>query len=308
MSSIQGRGTSFPSEPPRFFNRGPSPIARLTFFGVISLALMFVDARFKTLETVRMAIATVVYPVQQAALMPAQLARGANEFFDTRTELRDENTRLKADLLQATQAQQAQVASQQESDRLSKLLQISQTSPVRAQAARVVYLGRDPFSQKAFVDRGMSQPFEPGSAVVDELGLLGQLTRVHPLFAETTLITEKDFAVPVKIERTGMHALLYGRGANKLPELSSVSSNADVKDGDVLLTSSIDGVYPSNIRVARIVSVKRNAENPFALIECVPTANVASAAAVLILDKPAAPAPRPAVETATADAHSKKRR
>ena len=171
----------------------------------------------------------------------------------------------------------------------------------------MVYLGRDPFSQKAFVDRGAAQSFEPGSAVVDELGLLGQLTRVHPLFAEITLLTEKDFAVPVKIERTAMRALLYGRGAGKFPELRYVAGNADVKEGDLLVTSSIDGLYPSNIRVARISSVQRDAESAFARIECVPTAAVAGADAVLILDKPAALAPRPAAENA-AEATTRKRR
>jgi rod shape-determining protein MreC len=304
---MYGRVTSLPSEPPRFFNRGPSPIARLTFFGVISLVLMFVDARFRTLETVRMAIATVVYPVQQAALVPAQAAKSIGEFFDTRNELRDENTRLKGELLQAAQAQQAQIASKQEADRLAKLLQIAQTSSVRAQAARVVYLGRDVFSQKAFIDRSATQAFEPGSAVVDEHGLLGQLTRVHPLFAEITLLTEKDFAIPVKVERTGMHALLYGRGPGKSPELRSVASNSDVKEGDVLLTSSIDGVYPSNIRVARIMSVQRTAESAFAVIECAPTAAVAGAETVLVFDKAAALAPRPTPDVPP-EAIAKKRR
>lgn len=308
MSSMHGHVTSLPSEPPRFFKRGPSPIARLTFFGVISLALMFIDARFRTLETVRMAIATVVYPVQQAALVPAQIVSSIGEFFDTRTELREENTKLKAALLQASQAQQAQIASKQESERLAKLLQISQTSTTRAQAARIVYLGRDPFSQKAFVDRAASQPFEPGSAVVDELGLLGQLTRVHPLFAEVTLVTEKDFAVPVKIERTSARALLYGRGPGELPELSYVASNVDVREGDVLLTSSIDGLYPPNIRVAKIASVQRSPENPFAVIKCVPSANVAGSDTVLVLDKPPVVAPRPATEAKPAETPSKKRR
>ena len=304
---MQGRVTSLPSEPPRFFKRGPSPIARLTFFGVISLALMFIDARFKTLETVRMAIATVVYPVQQAALIPGQIARSIGEFFDTRAELREENTRLKADLLQASLAQQAHVASRQESERLQKLLQMSQAANIKAQASRVVYLGRDPFSQKAFVERQVTQTFEPGSAVVDERGLLGQLTRVHPLFAEITLITEKDFAVPVKVERTGNRALLYGRGPGLSPELSYVASNVDVKEGDILLTSSIDGLYPANIRVATIASVQRSAENPFAVIKCTPTAGLLSADAVLVLDKPAAPPPRPAADVAK-EAPSKKRR
>lgn len=304
---MNGRVTSLPSEPPRFFNRGPSPIARLTFFGVISLALMFIDSRFRTLETVRMAIATVVYPVQQAALLPAQMATRFGEFFDTREDLRVQNTKLKADLLQASLAQQSQIAARIEADRLQKLLQISHTSITKAQAARVVYLGRDPFSQKAFVDRGVSQTFEPGSAVVDELGLLGQLTRVHPLFAEITLLTEKDFAVPVKVERTSMHALLYGRGPGKSPELSNVASNADVREGDLLLTSSIDGIYPSNIRVARITSVQRDAGSAFARIEATPSAAVAGADSVLVLDKPPARAPRPAADIA-AESVTKKRR
>jgi rod shape-determining protein MreC len=296
-----------PSEPPRFFNRGPSPIARLTFFGVISIAIMFIDARFRTLETVRMAIATVVYPVQQAALLPAQVATRVGQFFDTRDDLRVENSKLKAELLVASQAQQSQLAAKQETERLSKLLNLAQTAPTKAQAAKVVYLGRDPFSQKAFVDRGTTQNFEPGSAVVDELGLLGQLTRVHPQFAEITLLTEKDFAVPVKIERTSMRGLLYGRGPGKLPELRYVASNADVKEGDLLLTSSLDGLYPSNIRVARITGIQRDAESAFARIECMPTAAVAGADTVLVFDKPPATAPRPAPEVANESSIKKRR-
>lgn len=283
-------------------------MARMTFFGVISLALMFIDARFRTLETVRMAIATVVYPVQQAALVPGQIAASIGEFFESRADLREENTRIKAELLQAAQAQQAHVAARQDAERLQRLLGMSQAASTRAQATRVVYLGRDPFSQKAFVERAASQSFEPGSAVVDELGLLGQLTRVHPLFAELTLLTEKDFAVPVKIERTGMRALLYGRGPGKLPELRYVASNADVREGDTLLTSSIDGLYPGNLRVARIMSVTRDAESAFARIECAPTASVAGADAVLVLDKPPALPPRPSSESSAEPAPNKKRR
>lgn len=104
-----------------------------------------------------------------------------------------------------------------------------------------------------------------------------------------------------------MHALVYGRGPDKSPELSSVASNADVKEGDILLTSGIDGVYPGNIRVARVVSVQRAAENKFAVIQCAPTARVASSDTVLVLDKPVAPAPRPAPEAA-AESTNKKRR
>lgn len=268
---------------------------------------MFIDARFQTLEAVRKAIASVVYPVQRAALLPAQAAARVSELFETRAELRDENKRLKTDLLQASLGQQAHVASKQEADRLLKLLHMSQSSTTRAQAARVVYMGRDAFSQKVFIDRANSQIFEPGSGVVDELGLLGQLTRVHPLFAEVTLLTEKDVTIPVKLERTGMRALLYGRGPGKLPELKHVSNTLDIKEGDVLLTSNIDGLFPPNVRVARIASVQRDAESGFARIECTPTANVAGADAVLVLDRPPAPPPRPVMETVPETAGKKRK-
>jgi len=305
---MQGPVTSLPSEPPRFFNRGPSPLARLTFFGVASLALMFIDARFSALEAVRKVIATVVYPAQQAALVPEQVARSIGEFFESRGELRTENARLKAELLQATQAQHGYTAAKQESERLQKLLQVTQGATTRAQATRVVYQGRDPYSQKAFIERSANQTFEPGSAVVDELGLLGQLTRVHPLFAEVTLLTEKDFAVPVKIERTAMRALLFGRGPDKLPELRFVADNADVKEGDVLLTSSIDGLYPGNIRVARIASVRHDAGSSFARIECTPTAAVAGADSVLVLDKPPPLPPKPVADATPQEPVGRRRR
>ncbi|MCC7066915.1 MAG: rod shape-determining protein MreC [Burkholderiales bacterium] len=300
--------TSLPAEPPPFFKRGPSPLARLTFFGVASLTLMFIDARFRTLETVRMAIATVIYPVQQAALVPGVLARDMAEFFQSRTALRQENAALKAELLDAEQARQALTAAQLERERLQKLLQIAQTGATRAQATRVAYLGRDPFSQKLFIERSGGQSFEPGSAVVDEAGLLGQVTRVHPLLAEVTMLTEKDFAVPVKIERTGGRALLYGRGPGKLPELRYVASNADVREGDVVLTSAIDGLYPGNVRVGRIGSVQRDAESAFARVECVPSAHLSGAERVLVLDKPAALPARPNPDDTAAEPVRRKRR
>jgi rod shape-determining protein MreC len=302
-----GNITSLPKEPPRFFNRGPSAAARLTFFGVLSFALMFVDARFKTLETVRMAIATVVYPIQQVALIPGQGIDALGNFFQSRDALRKENEAMKVALLAASQAAQSSKAAQTEADRLNALLGAAKTAQTKSQASRVLYLGRDPFSQKLFINRAADQTFEAGSAVIDSAGLVGQLTRIHPLLAEVTLITEKDFVVPTKIERTGLRALLYGRGPGQLPELQFVGNNVDVVAGDVLLTSSIDGVYPGNLRVCQISNVSRATESTFSKITCTPFAGLASAETVLVLDRPPPLPPRPAADNAN-DAATKRRR
>jgi rod shape-determining protein MreC len=302
---VIGNVTSLPKEPPRFFRRGPSALARLTFFGVASLLLMFVDARFKTLEAVRIAIATVVYPLQQLALVPGNAISAAGEYFDSRETLRQENAELRTQLLENTQAQQARAAAELDAQRWRALAGASQTLTVKSQPSRVLYLGRDPYSQKFFIEHGNGRKFETGAAVIDGSGLLGQLTRTHPLVAEVTLITEKDFAVPVRIERTGMRTLLYGRGAAQLPELRFVAANADVVEGDVALTSSIDGLFPPNLRVCRVGKIQRERDSAFAKIDCMPFAGVSSAEDVLILDKPPAVPARPVEESPKAAAKKK---
>jgi rod shape-determining protein MreC len=295
-----GNVTSLPKEPPRFFRRGPSALARLTFFGLVSIALMFVDAKFKTLEAVRSAVSTVVNPLQQLALVPSQAFRAAGEFFESRASLREENAQLRTQLLENTQAQQASKAAELDAQKWRALAGATQTLTVKSQPSRVLYLGRDPFSQKFFIERETSRTFEVGAAVIDGSGLLGQLTRTHPLIAEVTLVTEKDFVVPTRIERTGMRALLYGRGAALSPELRFVASNADIVEGDVALTSSIDGMFPANIRVCKVSRVTRERDQQFAKVECMPFAGVTSAEDVLVLDRPAALPPRPVEDAAKA--------
>jgi rod shape-determining protein MreC len=294
-----GNVTSLPKEPPRLFNRGPSALARLTFFGVISFALMFVDAKFRTLEAVRSAISTVVNPLQQLALVPSQAIRATGDFFESRAALREENAALRTQLLENTQAQQASKAAELDAQKWRALAGATQTLTVKSQPSRVLYLGRDPYSQKFFIERRGSQTFETGSAVIDGTGLLGQLTRIHPLLAEVTLVTEKDFLVPTRIERTGLRSLMRGRGPELHPELSFVASNADIVEGDVALTSSIDGLFPPNIRVCKISHVVRERDSAFAKIECVPFAGVSSSEDVLVIDRPALPAPRPTEDAAS---------
>jgi rod shape-determining protein MreC len=142
---------------------------------------------------------------------------------------------------------------------------------------------------------------QPGQAVIDETGVVGQVTRVFPYIAEVTLVTDKDHAVPVKVERSGVRSVMYGAGSGRLPELRFLSPNAEIQAGDRLVTSGIDGTYPAGLAVAQVVSVERETGQIFARVTCRPLAGVEKSPHVLVLGSSAAAAPPRPDEPADAD-------
>jgi rod shape-determining protein MreC len=173
------------------------------------------------------------------------------------------------------------------------LLEIQKRYPGSATAVEVLYTGRDPFSQKVFVNRGASAGIAAGQAVVDELGVVGQVTRVFPNMAEVTLVTDKDHAVPVRVDRSGVRSVYFGAGAGRAPELRFMAPNADIKPGDKLLTSGIDGTYPPGLAVAQVEAVDRETGQMFAKITVRPLAGTDRSTYLLVLGPGAALPPRP---------------
>jgi rod shape-determining protein MreC len=160
-----------------------------------------------------------------------------------------------------------------------------------------MYEAADPYSRKLFIDRGMAQGIALGSPVINEAGVLGQVTRVYALTAEVTLLGDKDAAIPVLNVRTQQRSAAFGGTAGM--ELRFTSANADVKAGDELQTSGVDGVYPPGLPVAKVVSVERRVESGFARIVLAPTANPDGVRLVLVLEPLALqlpPRPEPAAE------------
>jgi rod shape-determining protein MreC len=280
-------------EPPPFFHRGPSPLARLAFFGLLSLLLLFTDTRYRYLENVRQTVATALYPLQRIVLMPGEAVAYATGYFAAQRSLSDDNVALKQDLLTQAPAVQGYQVLQQENIRLRALLDVEQRIQRATTAAEVLYTGRDPFTQKVFVDKGESAGVQPGQAVIDDVGVVGQVTRVFPYMAEVTLVTDKDYAVPVRVERSGVRSVMYGAGTGRLPELRFLSPNSEIQAGDRLITSGIDGTYPAGLAVAQVVSVERETGQIFARVICRPLAGVDKSAHVLILGRIAAPPKRP---------------
>src|SRR5215813_3648066 len=269
--------------PPPFFKTGPTPLARLLIFSALSVALLVADSLLGYLAPLRYAAAVLIYPLQRIAAAPAEIARRIGEFFVTSSSLRAENARLSAENL-ANSAQQGQLkALQAENAQLRELIGARARMNVKVLAADILYAARDPFSRKIVVDKGQQNGVQAGQAVVDDRGVVGQVTRVYPWLAEVTLITDKGQFVPVQNLRNGLRAVLAGTGNDGSLELRFIPLNADFQSGDRLATSGIDGIYPRGLPVAKVAHVERNAAQLFARITCAPIAGVANYAHVLVV-------------------------
>jgi rod shape-determining protein MreC len=299
-----------PVEPPAFFHRGPSPLARLAFFGIVSLALLFLDTRYRYLENIRQVAAVALYPLQRAAQVPGAAVAYVGSYFVAQRTLIEENATLKRQLVEQGASAQAFASIRTESARLKSLLDLRARYGGGGIVAELLYTGRDPFAQKVFVDRGADAGIAAGDAVIDAQGVIGQVTRVLPYMSEVTLVTDKDHAVPVKVERSGVRSVLYGAGAGRAPELRFMSPNADIVQGDVLVTSGIDGTYPPGLAVARVATLERETGQMFARITTQPIAGVDRSEYLLVLGRAAALPPRPEkpAESDTAKKSGKSRR
>lgn len=276
-----------------FFKRGPSPYTRLAFFGLLSLVLMAVDARFNQLELLRQGVGLALYPLQQIANSPLALSRRAGEFFVTQNQLAGENARLKQQQLVTSFQVQRNQSLQAENAYLQRLLASREKFGDSAIAVEIMSDGRDPFSRRIIVDKGSSSHVLPGQAVIDDTGLVGQVTRVQVLSSEITLITDKGQAVPVEVVRNGLHAIAFGHGQDNTLELAFMATNMDIQNGDKLVTSGIDGTYPRGMPVAVVTQIERNAGYPFAKIICTPSAGAGRYRHLLVVST-TAPAPKPA--------------
>ncbi len=282
--------------PPPFFKTGASPLARLLIFAALSLVLLVADGRYKYLENLRQVAAVIVYPLQRIAAAPASLARRAGDFFTGHATLREENAQLRLDnLTAAAKAQQAR-ALESENAHLRTLLEVRQRSQDRATLAEVLYAARDPFSRRIVIDKGAQHEIRNGFPVIDGAGVVGQVTRVYPLLAEVTLITDKGHLVPVLNVRSGLRSVLAGTGVQGSLELQFAALNADVQKGDQLVTSGIDGVYPAGLPVAEVVAIDHNPALLFAKVTCRPLGMVNSQTRVFVVHAVADVPPRPVGE------------
>ena len=285
--------------PPPFFRQGPSSLTKLLFFSALAVFLMVADTRFSFIVPLRTGLAVALLPVQRLLAVPVKLFDGGADYFGGLREALAREAKAKAQL--ATQAERVMRAEQLalENTRLRALLELRPAIVGRAQSAEVLYEAADPYSRKFVIDRGASQGVVAGSPVINEAGVLGQVTRVYPLTAEVTLLGDKDAAIAVLNTRTQQRAAAFGGGPAGTMELRFTSANADVLVGDVMTTSGLDGVYPGGLPVARVTAVQRRVESGFARIQLQPAASSDGIRHLLVLEPLGAqlpPRPAPAAE------------
>jgi rod shape-determining protein MreC len=269
--------------PPPLFKQGASARAKVVFFALISVALLVADARLHALAMVRQAVGTALYPLQVAALLPRDAAEAIGGYFTTLATLQQENAHLvRQQVMNAQTLQQAQQLLA-ENTQLRRLLGASEQVPVKSMMSEVLYDARDAFSRKIVLDRGARHGVTAGQPVIDDVGVVGQITRVFPFTSEVTLLTDKDQAIPVQVLRNGLRSVAYGRGKSGVLDLRFMPTNADIQKGDVLVTSGLDGVFPPGLSVATVQKVETKASDTFARIQCLPTAGIDRHRQLLIL-------------------------
>lgn len=294
----------------KFFNRGPSAAARLIFFMLLSLLLLFIDARYKHLEAVRNVLAIPIHALQRMATsiatQPGELWDQLSNYVDTQGNLARENEQLRQQHSDyATQLLQLQVL-QTENAQLRKLHDVSERVTFPMQMAEIIYLERDIFKRKIYLDKGTQKNVVAGQVVMDETGIVGQVTRVYPWLSEVTLITDKDHAVPIQMLRTGLRAVVFGSGNISNLSLRYMPSSSDIQVGDEMVTSGIDGTYPPGLPVAKVIRIDRDPAYPFAQILCVPLAGVDQQRQLMIISGLHKLPELPVEELKPAEAKSKK--
>jgi rod shape-determining protein MreC len=286
--------------PPPFFKRGPAPLVRLAFFVSLSLVLLVADLRFHTLEWARLAVATAAWPLQRVTGIPIDAAGDVGGYLSRQRSLLGENEEMRRRQLGTANLLLRQDHLEQENKRLRALLEMRERQPVEGRIAEILYAARDPFSRRVIIDKGSHQGIAPGQAVVDDIGVIGQVTRVFPLTSEVLLLTDKEQAIPVAVQRNGLRAVLAGAGAGMM-ELRFLAANAEVQVGDILVTSGLDGVYIPGLPVAKVVKIDRDSSYSFARIICAPLAGVERHGLALVLGGRTALPPQPDDVPATPD-------
>lgn len=271
---------------PQFFRHGPGPFARLFVFAFLSCLLIAEDSRFKYFPELRQAIGVVIFPFQKIAYIPANIYDQIEEFIAS-FYLLEENIKLRQQYLENRGQLLKLHLLEAENAHLRELLgavqHIETKTRTKAVLAEILYTPRDPFNHKITLNKGSQHQIQPGQAVIDDKGIVGQITRLYPWSSEVTLLTDKDHSIPVQVVRNSLRSVISGTGKNDELELRFLSGNTDIQQGDLLVTSGIGGVYPPGIPVATVLKIERDPADDFAKIISTPIAGVDRNQQVLIL-------------------------
>ncbi|MBO1113629.1 rod shape-determining protein MreC [Bordetella petrii] len=258
---------------PPLFRRGPPAEVRLLVMVALSLALLVLDSQFHVLEPLRRAVAVGLYPFQRAVMAPRDLVQQFNEWFNAANRIRTENEALQRQRIELSQVatHAAQLAA--ENAQLRRLLGVTDTVEQAAVVVEVLYEPANTFQQRLVFNKGSQAGLAPGMPVIDEGGVVGQIVRVTPMAAEAALVTDERVSVPVQVLRNGLRLIAFGSNTPGRIEVRYLAANADIKEGDTIVTSGVGGLFPAGLPVARVLTVERDTASGFARAICEPLAH-----------------------------------
>ena len=244
---------------------------------------MTLDHRTTYVSNVRSGIAVLVYPLQYLVNFPANVGSWASETFSTRTTLQEENATLKTQNQILTVQLQKLNFIEAENINLRNLLQSSKRMGDRILIAELLSVDMDPYKQQVILNRGAGNDIYPGQPIVDAKGVMGKLIHVNPFTSTALLITDPAHTLPVQVNRNGLRAVVKGTGSQTRLEIPHLPNNADIKVGDLLVTSGLGCVFPVGYPAARVVEININPSLPFAEVLAEPIAELDRSREVLLV-------------------------
>ncbi|MCC7198915.1 MAG: rod shape-determining protein MreC [Gammaproteobacteria bacterium] len=263
--------------------RGPSLGLRFIVLAALSVGIMVADHRQQHLTTVRAALTAAAYPLQWLVNAPFEAAGWLGESTATRASLRAENVVLASENLKLRLRMMRFEALEHENERLRAGIGSTARVVQRSLIAEILRVDLDPYRQRVLVNRGSRDGIYVGQAALDANGVFGQVTRVGPWSAEIILIADSRAAVPVLVERNGLRTVASGSGQSGQLILPYLPKSADIKPGDLLLSSGLGGVFPPGYPVARVAAVERNPSQPLLSVTAAPLAALDRAPEVLLV-------------------------
>lgn len=239
---------------------------------VLSVAVMVVDARFTLLKPVRSQMSLVLMQSYWIADLPERLYQGVASQFGSRTELAADNEKLKTENLLLQGRLQKLAALTEQNVRLRELLNSSALVNEKVEVAELIGMDPNPFTHRIIINKGERDGVVLGQPVLDARGLMGQVVELMPYTARVLLLTDTTHSIPVQVNRNGLRAIASGTGNPERLELRHVADTADIKEGDLLVSSGLGQRFPAGYPVATVKEVIHDSGQPFAIVRAVPTA------------------------------------
>ncbi|RDH86681.1 MAG: rod shape-determining protein MreC [endosymbiont of Escarpia spicata] len=265
------------------FTQGPSITSRLLGAAILSIVLMVLDHRQNHLETLRSALAVALYPIQYLATLPASLVEEMGDAFSTRGQIQTDRERLSRENLELRGRLLKFEALEAENMRLRGLLDSTFKIGERVLIAELIAVEQNPFSQQVIIDKGDASGTFSGQPVVDAHAVVGQVIHTDPITSTVLLITDARHALPVQVNRNGLRTIALGTGLINELELPHLPNNADIRPGDLLVTSGLGGRFPPGYPVAEVTDVRHEPGQHFATVSARPTAHLDRIREVLLV-------------------------